>query len=272
MGNNTKDNRIFPQIDGSVLEGICKVIADTNSGLTGTEIAKFLAEVEIDDIDATNTKWKRLFNAFATFQNNKQLSNNILTFINKSMNPARFVGRLNEFETMRIELNKRLSFIGLEFTESGKFQPTKISKTISEAEQRADKLKSKLRTRNAHAKIFEYCNAELLADNYFHSVFEAVKSISETIRQKTGLTDDGSELIDKAFSVRNPLIKINDLSTETKESEHKGFANLIRGVFGMFRNTTAHAPKIIWEINEEDALDIMSTISLIHRKLENHTP
>lgn len=27
----------------------------------------------------------------------------------------------------------------------------------------------------------------------------------------------------------------------------------------MFRNTTAHAPKIIWEINESDALDIMST-------------
>jgi hypothetical protein len=35
----------------------------------------------------------------------------------------------------------------------------------------------------------------------------------------------------------------------------------------MFRNTTAHAPKIIWEINENDALDILSTISLIHRRL-----
>ncbi len=75
-------------------------------------------------------------------------------------------------------------------------------------------------------------------------------------------------MIDTAFSMKNPLIKINSLSNETEESEHKGFANLIKGVFGMFRNTTAHAPKIIWEINERDALDIMSTISLIHRKLE----
>lgn len=75
------------------------------------------------------------------------------------------------------------------------------------------------------------------------------------------------ELIDKAFSIRNPLIQINDLSTETKESEHKGFANLIKGVFGMFRNTTAHSPRIIWDINENDALDILSTISLIHRRL-----
>jgi uncharacterized protein (TIGR02391 family) len=109
-----------------------------------------------------------------------------------------------------------------------------------------------------------------LAENYFHAVFEATKSIAEIIRQKTGLLQDGSELVEAAFSIKNPLIKINDLSSETKESEHKGFANLIKGVFGMFRNTTAHAPKVIWEINEVDALDIMSTISLIHRKLEKN--
>ena len=108
----------------------------------------------------------------------------------------------------------------------------------------------------------------MLAENYFHSVFEAVKSIAQVIREKTGLTDDGSELIDKAFSITNPLIKINSLISETEESEHKGFANLIKGVFGMFRNTTAHAPKVIWSIEEADALDILTTISLIHRKLD----
>ena len=54
------------------------------------------------------------------------------------------------------------------------------------------------------------------------------------------------------------------------ESEHKGFANLIKGVFGMFRNTTAHSPKVIWNMKEDDALDILSTISLIHRKLDSN--
>lgn len=44
--------------------------------------------------------------------------------------------------------------------------------------------------------------------------------------------------------------------------------NLLKGVFGTFRNTTAHAPKITWPIDEQDALDILSTISLIHRKLD----
>ena len=142
-----------------------------------------------------------------------------------------------------------------------------FEKVLSES-ARVLKLKSKLELRNTHEKIFEYCKAELLADNYFHSVFEAVKSIADTIRQKTGLSQDGGELIDLAFSTKNPLLKINKLSNETEESEQKGFANLIKGVFGMFRNTTAHAPKIIWLINESDALDILSTISLIHRRIE----
>jgi len=262
-------NEVLSPINSSVLEAICKVLGDTNQGLTGTEIGKFLQEVKIEDIDSLNTKWKRLYNAFANFQNKKQSSNNILKFINKSLNPARFIGDKERFDNLRLELNKRLSFIGLELSEKGKFAKVSIVGTIAEAEKKANRLKSKLEQRNTHKKIYEFCNAELLAENYFHSVFEAVKSIAETLRLKTGLKQDGNELIEKVFSIKNPLIKINNLSNETEESEHKGFANLIKGVFGMFRNTTAHSPKIIWEINEEDALDILTTISLIHRKLEN---
>lgn len=44
--------------------------------------------------------------------------------------------------------------------------------------------------------------------------------------------------------------------------------HLLKGIFGTFRNTTAHAPKITWNIDEQDALDILSTVSLIHRKLD----
>ncbi|MCW8106921.1 TIGR02391 family protein, partial [Alteromonas ponticola] len=48
----------------------------------------------------------------------------------------------------------------------------------------------------------------------------------------------------------------------------KGFANFLKGVFGTFRNTTAHAPRVTWVIEEQDALDILSTVSLIHRRLD----
>lgn len=263
-----KPKKIFDPLSGSVIEGISRTLGETNNGLTGDEISKFLRESNITDTEPGITKWKRLFNAFVNHQNKSGNSNNILSFINKSMSPARFIGKYEKFEHLRFELNKILSFSGLQLKENGKFTLTEITTTISEAEQKANRLKSKLELRNTHEKIFKYCKAELLADNYFHAVFEAVKSIADIIRQKTGLSQDGGELIDLAFSIKNPLIKINKLSSETEESEQKGFANLIKGVFGMFRNTTAHAPKIIWSINESDALDILSTISLIHRRIE----
>jgi len=46
-------NEQLPPIDGSVLEGICKVLGDTDKGLTGNEIGKFLQEVNIQDIYST---------------------------------------------------------------------------------------------------------------------------------------------------------------------------------------------------------------------------
>ena len=261
-----------PPIPQSVLEGICRILGETNDGLSGTEIGLFLQQASIPDTDPSITKWKRLYNAFANFQNRNHCSNNILTFITGAMNPARFIGKNEQFEDMRFELNKRLSFVGMAFTERGTFSRTSITTTITEAEQKASRLKSKLESRNVHPKILEYCKAEYLADNYFHTVFEAVKSVADTIRQRTGLSEDGAPLIDRAFSISHPLITINDLTSETKESEHKGFANLIKGVFGMFRNTLAHAPRYTWEIEEEDALDILSTISLIHRRMNTPVP
>ena len=37
----------------------------------------------------------------------------------------------------------------------------------------------------------------------------------------------------------------------------------------MFRNTEAHTPKYIWSITEQDALEILGTISYCHRRLDN---
>ena len=37
----------------------------------------------------------------------------------------------------------------------------------------------------------------------------------------------------------------------------------------MFRNPTAHEPKVDWEITEQDALDILGIISYCHRRLDN---
>ena len=66
------------------------------------------------------------------------------------------------------------------------------------------------------------------------------KSIANKLRSKTGRTDDGAPLVDGALKCASPMLAINSLSTESERSpEQRGFANLIKGSFGMFRYTTA---------------------------------
>ncbi len=114
-----------------------------------------------------------------------------------------------------------------------------------------------------------FCRAELLADNYFHAVQEAVKSVADKMRKRTGLTDDGATLVDRVLGGDPPLLAINPRTTVSERSEQSGFANLVRGTFGMFRNPTAHEARINWSMLKEDAEDLLTIVSLIHRRLDS---
>lgn len=255
-------------ISAEMLESICIVLGNQN---TGSQIGFYLAQSQVEDVDPTNTKWKRLFNAFASYQNKQQESNRIQIFIQKTLNPVRYAHEHEKFEDYRTEINTRLLFLGIELLETGKFRRVTEAKTIPETQKRADSLKRKLNDRKVHPDVLLFCRAELLQDNYFHSVFEAIKSVAEKIREKADLTEDGAGLVDKAFALgqqNTPLLAFNTLRTESEQSEHKGFANLLKGTFGMFRNTTAHVPKIKWAIDEETALDCLALASLLHKTLD----
>jgi len=253
----------------SIVESISKVLGDTEKGFTGTEIAKLLNESGIEDIDSANTKWKRLNSALTNTQKTDGCANNLLVFIQNSFNPARHYNNLEWFNDTRYQINRILSFAGLQLGENGKISSVAKSATISDATARASKLKDSLILRKVHPDVLKYCKEELVVDNYFHAVFEATKSVAEKIRNRTGLVTDGAALVDEAFSFKSiPHLALNSLQTESEKSEQKGFMNLLKGLFGTFRNTTAHAPKIKWSIAEEDALDILSLVSLVHRRLD----
>ncbi|MGH8605473.1 MAG: TIGR02391 family protein [Gammaproteobacteria bacterium] len=186
------------------------------------------------------------------------------------MNPVRHHDAQEWYEDTRSKLNRVLAFSGYQLGQNGKLSEVSKAQTITQAAARASRLRESLLVRRVHADILLYCKEELLVDNYFHVVFEATKSVAEKIRQLTGLTTDGSDLVDQAFAFKNgvPYLALNSLQTESEQSEQKGFMNMLKGLFGTFRNTTAHAPKITWRIDEQDALDVLSLVSLLHRRLD----
>ncbi|CAB3743800.1 hypothetical protein LMG24238_07128 [Paraburkholderia sediminicola] len=93
-----------------------------------------------------------------------------------------------------------------------------------------------------HAHVLPFCRSELVADNYFHdfhAVLEATKSVAAKIREKTGLVDDGGASVDRVLGGNPPMLAINPLADESDFSEQRGFGNLVKGMFGMFRNTAS---------------------------------
>jgi len=263
------DNKNRKPLEPYHLEGICKIIAATEGGLSGPEIGKILRDCGLSDNYATMTKWQRLYNAFVDYQNQAQSSSKVIVFLCHAMQPARYLKKSELYHARLNDLNKQLSFIGIELTDTGKFRVVEKTSTLTEAEERASHFKHKLEVRKVHPEIFKFCKPELLAENYFHAVFEAVKSIAERLRVMTNVHADGHDLINVVFPIKAPLLKINPLLDINDQSEHNGFANIIRGLFSTIRNPTAHRPKFTFCIDEDYALDIITMVSFVHKKLDN---
>lgn len=249
------------------LEAIAGALGDTTDGLTNPEIGFLFQAAKMVDPGAM-AKRIRIYNAFADSQNTKRNRTHVLEFIRQAMSPARYSREPHRYEPMRANLNRALSFAGLAVDESGVLSNVEKVTTLPEAQRRARDLRSDLEGRGVHPDVLAFCRAELLADNYFHAVQEAVKSVADKVRRKTGLVDDGGVLVDRAFGGETPMIAINPRKTVSEKSEQTGFANLVKGAFGMFRNTTAHEAKINWDMTKEDAEDLLTIVSLIHRRLD----
>lgn len=78
--------------------------------------------------------------------------------------------------------------------------------------------------------------------DYTEVVRDALLCMATEIRKKSNLTDDdGVDLINKAFSEKNPLIKINKLATTTEKNKQAGIRDLSKGLIEYFRNPMSHS-------------------------------
>lgn len=260
-----------PPFNAQQLTALAKALGDTDDGLTGTQIENLLAQCTIPDVDPTLTKWKRLFNAFVAFQNKRGFGNHVVVLINRAMAPVQFTVDPARFNRWKDRLNVILAFSGMSVGNDGKVRWVKPASSLDEAVARANRLQYLLENRGVHPDVLLYCKAEWLQENYFHAVFEATKSIAAKIRALTGHPGDGAPLIQAAFGGPNPPLAINELKTDSDRSEQSGFLNLLIGIFGTVRNPLAHNPKLDWAMNEQDALDILTLVSLVHRRIDQRT-
>jgi uncharacterized protein (TIGR02391 family) len=254
----------IPSFKASHLEDIVRAVVEA---VSHREVGILLRECNIEERGG-GPRWERLLLALSDRQKRDGCGNNVGAFLQAALNPARFAGRADAHAQLCETLNRLLAFDGFQITDRGVLASVPKATTVSEAESRASRLRFELVGRKVHPDVLAFCRAELLQENYFHAVLEATKSVAEKIRNRTGLGSDGPDLVDAAFGGSHPMLGLNSLCTETERSEQRGLVNLLKGVFGTFRNPTAHAPRVSWPVDERDAIDLLTIASYLHRRID----
>ena len=256
-----------------------RVFGNTKYGLTGYEIEHLLKDCQIKDTAPTIAKWMRLFYAFTEHSDRTNDDSEITKFIEKAMDPNRYLDDQPRYEKMRENLDKVLLLEGSAISKGGKIISTKNARLLRDTEERARAFRTKLESRGVHRDVLEFCGAELAEYNYFHAVLEAAKSISYKLRELTGLQDDGVDLANRALGTKSdnpksdnsPMVTINPFETISDKSEQRGFLYLVKGIFSMFRNRVAHDARTQSKMGKDDLEDLLLLASIIHRRLDKAT-
>lgn len=261
-------------MDIQIVQEISKILGELVTGSKITHI--FKKNNWRDYYTATgdkmlSTKWKRLEDTL-NFEMNKSGSiAPFITLIEDIMKPFEFRNNIDLWNESLKNINEVIAFCGLELLASGKVIEVKPVDTLQEAIQRTNSLYTKLIEYNVHPDVIKYCKQELLQENYFHAVLEASKIVLQRIRDLNLSGKDGNTLINDSFNLKNPsiIIKDNLMSNETEKSQYQGLKSLLNTVCYLYRNPTAHSPKMYDDRNERDAIQALLIISMAHTHLDN---
>ncbi|AZA95635.1 TIGR02391 family protein [Chryseobacterium shandongense] len=254
--------------DDITLRNISDIIANM---LTHSKITEHLTGAGISESHSGTNKTDRLFYALKERQIQDKCGNHVLAFVMRLLNPKRYDSE-EEFEKDRTMINEKLVYDGIEIDKTGQPRQVNKARTISEAKSRSLKIKDKVHGIGVHSEILPYCEAEWLKENYFHAILEITKSVAQRLRQKSGYSSDGADLIDDCFALgkdKKPMLAFNTLSNPSEESEHKGFGNFCKGFFSMYRNPKAHNPKILEDTQLSQMTEVLVVATIIHNKLDN---
>ena len=120
-----------------------------------------------------------------------------------------------------------------------------------------------------HPSIAARCQSLFAAGSYDNAVFEAFRTVEDTVRTRTGsaATDVGVALISKVMSSKAPQLRFSDIAPE-----REGYHALFRGAIAAFKNPASH--RTVGHSDSVRVLELLAFASLLLRLIddtESHT-
>ena len=117
-----------------------------------------------------------------------------------------------------------------------------------------------------HPKIVEASKSLFNTKHYPQAILEAFKAVNNFVKQKTGLSLDGRQLMAQVFSETSPIIKLNELRNMSEKDEQEGFKFLFMGAMVGIRNPKAHDNVI--QTDPYRTLEYLAFASLLMKRVE----
>lgn len=109
--------------------------------------------------------------------------------------------------------------------------------------------------------------AQLFADGHYSNAIEdACKVLDGLVKIRSGKFElSGTDLMTTVFSAKNPVLRFNELASESDRSEQQGLMHLYAGAMLAFRNPRAHD---LVKDDAEYALEAISFVSMLAKTLD----
>jgi uncharacterized protein (TIGR02391 family) len=119
--------------------------------------------------------------------------------------------------------------------------------------------------RQIHELVVEAAGHLFRQGHYDEAVERGFKKLASRVKKMTKRRDvDGVELMNQAFSVDRPILRLNPLQNKFDRGEQVGWMNLFAGAMGALRNPVAHDTPL----TQQEALDRLTIISLLNFRLD----
>lgn len=89
-------------------------------------------------------------------------------------------------------------------------------------------------------ELYSAIKAHYESGSYSNAILDAIKVLTELIREKSKLDGDGASLIGQSFGGNTPPIKISPMQKISEIDEQKGIEQLLRGLYVGIRNPRTH--------------------------------